>query len=432
MMVLVAVPLVGAQVTWDSSFTVVNLGTSDATVTVTFYDESGMAYAPDPLVPGDVDNPFILPAGGSQIIVMAFASDDLPDGRYSVVLSADQPIVAIANLAGVDGTVQYNGSYSGMADMGQTSMYMPSVNKDFFDWDSNLSIQNLTGAAMDITVDFYSGTPTVTHSVMQNVPAYTSWHLAVGDEATLPANYNGSAVVSAAGAVAVVDNQVNTGGAAGATQDYNGISQGATELYCPGLYDQFFGWFSSLNVQNVGASDANVTVNYSDGSSDNVVIGPNASYLFVYGAGSHDTFFSAEVTGDQPLVAIANANAGLQSQTYECFYDSAMEIRTPLAMKWFVGAFNTGLQVQNVGAADANVTITYENYASDAYSVMVPAGGTHIFYTPGETFLPSGYSGSATITADQDIVGIVNQTNDMPGGATGDFSLSFDMFLVTP
>ena len=54
LLVLVAVPLVGAQVTWDSSFTVVNLGTADATVTVTFYDEAGVPYTPNPLIPGSV------------------------------------------------------------------------------------------------------------------------------------------------------------------------------------------------------------------------------------------------------------------------------------------------------------------------------------------------------------------------------------------
>jgi hypothetical protein len=308
-------------------------------------------------------------------------------------------------------------------------MYMPSVNKEFYTWNSNLSVQNLTGSQMNIMVEFFAGTPTAIHSVNADVDPYTSWHIAVGDEATLPTDYNGSAVVSASGPVAVVDNQFNP---VGATQDYNGISEGATELYCPGLYDGFYGWISSLNVQNIGTTDANVTVDYSDGSQDTVVIGPNAAHLFVYNTGTHDTFFSAVVTGDQALVAIANANNVTQSQTYECFNDKAMELRTPLSMKWFVGAYNTGLQVQNVTAAEVNATITYEGYEADAYSVAIPANGVHIFYTPGESFLPDGYAGAASVTADGDIVGICNQTNDAPGSATGDFSLSFDMFLVTP
>jgi hypothetical protein len=431
LMVLVAVPFASAQIVWDSSFTVVNLSTTDATVSVTFYDDTGMEYTPDPLVPGEVTNPFTLPAGGSQIIVMAFASDTLPDGIYSVVLSADQPIVAIANLAGADGTIQYNGSYSGMEDVGQTSMYLPSVNKNFFGWNDTLSIQNLTNAAMDITVDFYAGTPTSIHQVTDNVPAFSSWHLDVSAESALPDDWNGSAVVSAAGPMAAVDNQINTV-VGGATQDYSGIASGSTTVYLPGLYDQFFGWFSSLNVQNVGTVTTTVTVEYSDGAVESQDVGPNAAWLIVYGAGTHDTFFSAKVSASEPLVAIANANANTQSQTYEGFASGSMEIRTPLVMKEFVGAFNTGVQIQNVGASDATVTITYEGYESDAYSVTVPANDTYIFYTPGETFLPPGHSGAATITADQDIVGIVNQTNDNPGSATGDFSMSFDMFLVTP
>jgi hypothetical protein len=71
LMVVMVVPFAGAQtITWNSSFTVVNLGTADATVDVTFYNEAGTAYHPDPLVPGtpDITNPFVLAPGASQIM----------------------------------------------------------------------------------------------------------------------------------------------------------------------------------------------------------------------------------------------------------------------------------------------------------------------------------------------------------------------------
>jgi hypothetical protein len=438
LMVVMVVPFAGAQtITWNSSFTVVNLGTADATVDVTFYNEAGASFHPDPLVPGatPLPNPFVQAPGTSTIVVMAFASSDLPDGRYSVVLSADQPIVAIANLAGADGTIVYNGSYSGMEDIGQVSMYMPSVNKAYFDWNSHLSVQNLTGSAMDITIEFYAGTPATVTEKTQNVPAYSSWHYDLSTDPVLPTMFNGSAKVLAAGPVAAVDNQYNQNPAvAGANQVYGGLAEGNDDLYCPALYDNFIGvWISSLNVQNIGSAEAHVTYIYSDGMTETAVIGPNAANLTVYNTGAHaGGTFSAHVQGDQPLVAVANANAGTASQTYECFTGGATEIRTPLVMKQFVGVFNTGVQIQNVGSATTSATITYEGYPSDAYSVSVPANGTYIFYTPGEAFLPAGFSGAAAVTADQPLVGIVNQTNDAPGGNTGDFAMSFDMFLVTP
>jgi hypothetical protein len=437
LLVLVAVPFAGAQtITWNSSFTVVNLGSTDATVTATFYDETGADYTPNPLVPGtpDIPNPFTLGPGGSQIIVMAFVNASLPNGRYSVVLSADQPIVAIANLAGTqDPNVNYNGSYSGSEDVGQVIAYLPSVSNSFYDWYSHLSIQNLTNAAMNVTVEFFAGTTTPIASVSGSVPAYASWHVTMDDAGitpALPMDYNGSATVEAAGPIAVVNNDYNQGAFLGAEQTYSGAVAGAQDLYCPGLYDQFFGWISSLNVQNIGASDANVTIWYSDGMSETTVIAPSASFLGVYMAGAHDTFFSAHVEGDQPLVAVANANAGGNSQTYECASAGAATLYTPLAMKWFIGAYNTGIQVQNIGTTAADITITYEGGCAETKNAA--ANGVVIFYTPDPACLADGWSGSAAVTSANDLVGIVNQNNEAPGGAVGDFALSFLMFAVTP
>jgi len=444
LMVMVAVPFASAQtITWNSSFTVVNLGSADATVTATFYDETGASFTPNPLVPGTtpINNPFSLAPGGSQIIVMAFVNSTLPNGRYSVVLSADQPIVAIANLAGAqDPNINYNGSYSGSQDDGQTLAYLPSVSNSFYDWYSHLSIQNLTNAAMNVTVNFYQGSTAVIVTATHSVPAYSSWLLAMDDAGitpALPTNYNGSAVVTAAGPVAVVNNDYNQGMNLGAEQTYSGIIDGANDLYCPGLYDQFIGvWISSLNVQNIGTLTANVALNYSDIASETVEIAPNASYLGVYMMGDHPTgFFSVHVESlnAQPLVAVANANAGSSSQTYECATAGSTEIRTPLAMKWFVGQYNTGIQVQNIGTDATDICVAYEGYTSSPEcQTAIPANGVAMFVTSGNANLPSGWSGSASVTADNELVGILNQNNEAPGTAAGDFALSFLMFAVTP
>jgi hypothetical protein len=127
----------------------------------------------------------------------------------------------------------------------------------------------------------------------------------------------------------VVDNQINQGqGIDGATQTYRGFSepQASTTMYCPGLYDQYFGWISSLTIQNVGDVDAYVEVSYSDGRpSDYQTIESKAAWLLVYYEGAHDITFavttrpldedeySSPIT-PQPLAVIAAANNGTQSQ----------------------------------------------------------------------------------------------------------------------
>jgi len=461
LLVLVAVPFIGAQtVTWKSSFTVVNLSPDDdATVTVTFYDDAGDYFAPNPLLPDnpatpeneEILNPFTLLPETSRIIVMEFV-DDLPDGeRYAVIVSADQPIVTMANLEGSDTlTFSYHGSYRAGADMGQLIAYLPSVSNAFYDWYSHLSIQNLAGVEMAITVSFYnsgenaSTTPVAT--ITEDVPAYATWRLTMDDPGispALPLDWNGAAIVESAGPLAVINNDYNQNWLPGAEQTYNGLVGGALDLYCPGLYDQFIGkWISSLNVQNVGATTATVTINYSDGQVDNVEIAPNASYLGVYMNGAHDTFFAAHVesTNGQPLVAIANASTEpregssvYSAQTYECASAGATELYTPLAMKWFIGRYNTGIQVQNIGTTATDICIEYEGYA--AYPECqsgVAANDVVIFNTKFSPALEykENWSGSARVySSGNDLVGIVNQNDeDLQDPKEGDSALSFLMF----
>jgi hypothetical protein len=427
LMMLVAVPLVGAQVgQWDSSCTIVNMGSAAATVNVTFYDAAGVATTPPVLSDGRT-NPFTLAAGASAVVYLP-SIPTLPDGTYSVVVSADQPIAAIANLIGVNGAIYFNGSYSGAEDESQVAQYLPSINKAFYTWNSHLSIQNLTAAAMDITVNFYVGfTAPVIAPLVQNVAAYAFWHLDVGAVAGLPDGYNGSVVVTAPGPIAAIDNQ--TADPNGLTQDYNGFNAGATTLYCPALYFNYYTWNSSLNVQNVGTVTTTVNVAYSDGTSNSHELGPNAAFLFYQPdeAGHLDTF-SAVVTSAEPVVAIVNAaNPMAQAQTYNCFSAGTTSFFAPIVEKNYYG-WTSGVQAQNIGTIAADVTVTFETPGCSR-TVNVAAGGTAVFYQGDDACLPDGYGASATITSAQPIVVIVNQTlGANQTGDQGDWSMSYNAF----
>lgn len=113
----------------NSSFTIQNLGTAVATVTVTFYSEAGVASTPNPILTG-VSNPFTLASGAKQEIHMPSVLN-LADGRYSVVIESTEPIGVIANLIGRTGggAPFYNSSYSGF-DMGATTIYFPQRSLD--------------------------------------------------------------------------------------------------------------------------------------------------------------------------------------------------------------------------------------------------------------------------------------------------------------
>ncbi len=84
---------------WNAVLVVQNTSpTATATVGATFYDDMGNAYHPTTLGPG-LGNPFFLAPRQTQSILLDLIVD-LPDGRHSVVVQGDQPLVGVALLHG--------------------------------------------------------------------------------------------------------------------------------------------------------------------------------------------------------------------------------------------------------------------------------------------------------------------------------------------
>jgi len=455
---MVTTSLVAAQGggTWDSSFTVVNLGTATATVSITFYAENGTAYTPSSLgtSTGTISNPFSL-AAGSSVEILLFLTTGLPDGRYSVVISADQPIAAIANLTNsVNGTEPYfSGSYSGFEDVGQTAVYMPAIVQNYYGWNSHVSMQNLTGGDLDITIEFFTeGTNTVCHTESQTgVKAYSSWHL---DVSTLTLTgcdvnadgYNGSAKVSAAGPIAVVDNQ--TADAYGMTATYRGFTpdQATDKYFVPALYYLYYNWFSSINIQNVGTITTTVTVDYSDSAPNATCeLSPGESCLLIQLLESgHADKFSAVVTADNTaakLVVVAQAGTTVESGleqafAYEGFSVGGTTFGLPLTMDMYYGWF-TSFTVQNVGTADVNIQYTYAPDPSVGFTGQTCTAGP---IAPGANLeivqiadpcvdLPAGYHGGVivSVVGSGEIIVIVSQNNvDQMNATAGDWSMSYD------
>jgi hypothetical protein len=168
---------------------------------------------------------------------------------------------------------------------------------------------------------------------------------------------------------------------------------------------------------------------------DTCDLNPGASCTILHD-GTDKYVGAATVTSDNgaPLVAIVNqVLPGTTSfgTAYEGFSaaDATDKINVPLVMANNSG-FYTGIQVQNVSSTDAcNVTIAYgENTAADSTydpdddTCTLSAGEscTHL-----QSVFPEKYVGSANITADCDIVAIVNEANL---GLGGDQFYTFDAF----
>jgi hypothetical protein len=420
----------------NASFTVQNVGGGTGTVSITFVKENG-----DEIVPPTLDsatpaqpNPFDLAPGESYEVYVP-GIPGLPAGRYSVIISSTQEVVAIVNLIGENaaGTISYNGSYSG-ASKGANPVYLPAFWYRKYGWNSLISIQNTGTGDANITVNFTcDGGQTGSLSkngLKKGAAVHFDLETTNVPGLPLPGGCGGSAVVTSNQPVVVVDNQSAAGGL---TQSMNTFSEGAAEVFIPALYHQFYGWDSSLNIVKIGTGNSSVSVSYSDGGSSSCSLTNLKPSCLLYMPPAHPKKgrFAATVTATgAPVVAIANAAhaANNQAQTYGGFSSGENVVGLPTVMKAYYG-WDTSFTCQNVGTVNTSLNISYQGYPGRAYNTKVLVPGESIeVYQPGESFLPNKYRGSVTVKANNasgEVACIVNQTNPKPP-TKGDWSMSYN------
>lgn len=441
-MLFVAVVPASAQLgTTDiSSFTVQNVDTQDATVTIHFYGENGVPITPS-VLNQDQPNPFVLAPGESwEVYLPAIPDDQLADGRYSVVIESSARVVTIANLIG-SGSIYFNGSYSGF-DGGASPFYLPAVVFNFYGWYSLISVQNVGTEAADITVAITCNDGTEGTLTQNDVPVNTAFHFDLEDPDFLPDGFsagtvcNGSAMVTADQPVVAVDNQSASAG--GNTQSYSGVATGDATVFVPALYNAYYGWNGSINIRKLGTGDTTVTVDYSNATADSTCdlsdTAPSCLLYMPTEHGSNTGYFGATITNDAglELVVVVNAANGSQAQTYNGVGSGATAVGIPSTMKAYYG-WNTSFTCQNVGDVATTLHVAYDGFASDEYNTdELAPGASWERYTPNEDFLPSNHVGGATITANAAgaaITCIVNFNNVTQMGETqGDWSMSYNAF----
>jgi len=419
-----------------SSFTIQNIDTTNATVTVRFVSEAGVVTTPTTLNSSKT-NPFTLIPGESfEVYTPGIAIADLPSGRYSVVIESTAQVVAIANLVG-QGSVYFNGSYSGFSS-GATTFYLPAVVFNYYGWYSLISVQNVGSAATDVTVTITCANGTTGTLTATGVPANASHHFVLKSEVptgfTAATSCNGSAQVTSAQPVVVVDNQSSPAG--GNTQSYSGMSAGSNSLYAAALYKGYYGWNSSLSIRKIAAGNTTVTITYSDATTStcNLTDAAPGCSLYMPTAHSASGLFGATITSApaMSLVAVVNAANGSQAQTYNAVGSGTGTVGIPSVMKAYYG-WSTSFTCQNVGSTATTSTSLMTGYAGNAYDTASLAGGATVeVYTPGEAFLPASHQGGATVTANTagaSIACIVNFNNATQMSSTvGDWSMSYNAF----
>jgi len=347
-----------------TEFFVQNVGSRSANVTVTYYP--GLAGAS-----GVTENATIPPYASRQFSQKNMTSLGAPSGTYagrfigSAVIVSDQPVVAVVNEHNerAQKLFTYNGFASGARDL-----VAPSILRGHYGWYTSLSIANPSlSQTATVTITYYADTVYSLPESRRGTTVVKSFTIAPGKSLTRydgtgasptmdPAlsdltaftRFFGTARIQSDIPVVAKVNQENDGGNAEA---YNcvDVSTASKKVVVPLIQANFYGFYTSLTIQNMVGFTGTITITYtSDGSyssptntSIRVVrrIAPNGQYNSweggisttgdVHNSGVFTRFNgSAVIESDVPIVAIVNEEKRGSGADYGYSFN-AINIPTP-------------------------------------------------------------------------------------------------------
>lgn len=314
-------------------------------------------------------------------------------------------------------------------------------------YDSGFQVQNLSDTdPAAIVIRFYNKDGTVDDQVNDTVqPGRNKTYFPI----SASPGFDGSVVVSSDQPVAAIVNVVANNFAYGAS--YSGFESGAEQLSLPLIMKENSGFSTWFNVQNAGSSSVDVDVSYAGTScTDAATIEPGAAATFDQASDSClPSGYVGAASVDAPggsVVATVMEVGPTTLFAYSGFTGGSQDVIMPLVNANNSG-FISGIQIQNRGGTDTDVTVAFEPSLEGGSPVgtaceetkTVPAGGSATFglYAmslandpdPGTDDCVHGerFVGSASVSANsagQPLVGIVNQLNQ--GTSKGSAYSAFD------
>ncbi|MFZ4661594.1 MAG: hypothetical protein ACOYNY_31590 [Caldilineaceae bacterium] len=411
----------GAFPSYTSGVQVANLEATEATITLSAYNQDGTKNG------NDLNNEKI-PAGGSKTY---FPISNVSAGfNGSLVFSSDKKIAAISNILAIrDGvTGVAAASYVGR-DTGATTIRLPLLNKGNSGFNTWFSVQNAGTADATISIDYSDNgigadrTETIKPGAAKVFYQSAETHTATNFAGTVTSTNNQPLVA----AVIQENNAIMFA--------YTGFTgAGSTNPVFPLVNANNSNYVTGIQIQNAGAQETSVTVSYTPSSAgtactETQTIAPGASKTFALISFTNSSLGSAEncadaptrfvgsakVTGNsanQPLVGIANQLLpGRNGEAYGSF--SAEEATAKVVMPLIMarnGGYFTGFSLQNVGDAATTVSCTFTN-TSETIAATTLQPGQALVDLQANRFGTARYVGSGTCTASAGgkIVAVVNQ-----------------------
>jgi uncharacterized protein YcfL len=422
--------------TWASGIQIQNQSsTNAANVTIEFYwaENSGNAST----TPAKVHT-LTIPKGESVSLYVPTQIPGLPDNFVgSAVVSADQPVAAILNTqrvsTGGDADPKRMGSATGVLTPA-TKLYAPYLRKAYYGRNSYIAVQNTTGSTVNVTVTYYDHTGVQVDTDTKALTAYSSNIFYQDQNADLPADFHGSAIVEGTGNIAVVVNNANAGTnvSTAGFESYNGlVPQDATKVYMPKLTVNYSKYQSSFTVQNTGTAAAHMTFTFTAGANTwtkaSGAISPGSAwgvYLATAGASGipADTVANGAgvVTSDQPIVGIVTETQ--PDRGYSVVWNAIGEgtasdtVLFPKFDRRYYD-YNGGIQIQNVGTTNTTLVATFSKTGMPGpvqvtSGTLVP-GASQMWYSETIPGLPDNFNGSVVVVSQSgsDIAGVYTSSN---------------------
>jgi hypothetical protein len=446
----------------STNFTLVNLGSQEATVTVAYYKDDGNAWA---AAPGNTS--FTIPANGGQKIVYQYFDTTMTTGRGSAVISSNQQLGALAQIVARNQTPT-SGAYSGFTSSSST-WYIPLVsrrgNSASGTTNSQIIIQNADSTAVDVTVTLTARSGS-TGNYTKNITGLkvgSSFYYDIDDEGPATTPWFGAATVTAAAGkkITVVSNFFL--GADG-MQTFNAfpIEKVGTTWLAPIFYSRLPNNLSSpISIQNlsggsigVGGIQATCTADagYSPATinmSNTTAVANFESYAFnpVTDLTIPSPWQGAcRITASGNIVAVVLPRflGTSNNAAYEAINASSTDTRVfvPLIAKRLPNGFATTVIIQNLSQSQtANVTLTYtpgSGVTGGPYttSTTIAPGASLVqnqrvsTFAVGGTTMPEGWSGTLLVQSTNGVpISGIGQ-NTYINGQPGDTYFSYNLFTT--
>jgi hypothetical protein len=408
--------------TFRSSIVVGNPGTTTAAVSLAFLRPAGTNAWTEMLS---------VPAGASRTVYVPNIAN-LPDGRYTLRTTSDQYVTIVVNLASDDASTATAYRAAGTTSVIGRTLYLPHAFADSGGYTTAIVLSNGGNAtATTYSIAYKDRDGNTVGTASGSLPGFGS---ALVDSAAVAGigSGNRAAVVTASDDItAVVLTYLASGDRLGAAR---GRVSGGTSLFFPVAHKAYFGYNTTLFMQNTAAETSNVRVTQYDQRGQAVITYSSTTPV---GSGgptgvSHGSMpelpngFNGAALAVSPesrqLVGIGSILHERNYETYEAATGASTRATCPAILKNYFG-YNTSLTVQNIGAQATDLTLQYVDRDGRQVAQQSLAGlasGAIFFnYTPSTAELPDGFNGQVTVTSSgQAILAIVNEqlgVGDQPG-----------------